>query len=104
MLHAQAGWLVVLAFATGLSVHAFMYGPQGAFIAEQFPARVRYAGSSIAYTFAGVFAGGLAPLAFTKIYQLGKQTGPIVVYAGVALAITVVALLKAPAVHANRPD
>jgi MFS family permease len=104
MLHAQAGWLVVLAFATGLSVHAFMYGPQGAFIAEQFPARVRYAGSSIAYTFAGVFAGGLAPLAFTKIYQLGTQTGPIVVYAGVALAITVVALLKAPAVHANRPD
>jgi MFS family permease len=104
MLHAKAGWMVVLAFATGLSVHAFMYGPQGAFITEQFPARVRYAGSSIAYTFAGVFAGGLAPLAFTKIYQLSRQTEPIAVYTGVALAITLVALLKAPAANANRPD
>ena len=59
----------------------------------QFPVRVRYVGSSVAYTFAGVFAGGLAPLAFTRMYQAGNETGPIVAYAAIALIITVVALL-----------
>ena len=72
-----------------------MYGPQGAFIAEQFPAPVRYAGSSIAYTFAGVFAGGIAPLAFTRIFQLTHATGFIVLYAATALLITIVALRAA---------
>jgi MFS family permease len=92
LLDSKAEWAVIAAFAGGLAVHAFMYGPQGAFIAEQFPVQVRYAGSSIAYTFAGVFAGGLAPLAFTRIYQGTRETGGIVVYTAVALAITVMAL------------
>jgi MFS family permease len=104
MLDSGSELVIVVAFATGLSVHAFMYGPQGAFIAEQFPTQVRYAGSSIAYTFAGVFAGGLAPLAFTKMYQVTKETGPIVVYTAAALVITVVALLKARSVRTGRPD
>ena len=83
----------VAAFALGLGVHAFMYGPQGAFIAEQFPVQVRYAGSSVAYTFAGVFAGGMAPLAFTWLYKMQHDTVPIVVYAAMALSVTVIALL-----------
>jgi MFS family permease len=94
MLDSKSELAIVAAFASGLAVHAFMYGPQGAFIAEQFPAQVRYAGASIAYTFAGVFAGGIAPLMFTKIFQSSHETGGIVVYAGLALVITVVALLK----------
>jgi MFS family permease len=36
--------LIGLAVAVGMMLHAAMYGPQAAFIAEQFPARVRYAG------------------------------------------------------------
>jgi MFS family permease len=95
LLDSRSELAIVGAFVLGLAVHAFMYGPQGAFIAEQFPARVRFAGSSIAYTFAGVFAGGIAPLAFTRIFQSTGQTGGIVVYVGVALTITVVALLAA---------
>ena len=50
-------------------MHAIMYGPQAAFIAEQFPTRVRYAGASLAYTFAGMFAGGIAPMVFTALYR-----------------------------------
>ena len=95
LLDSKSELAIVAAFASGLAVHAFMYGPQGAFIAEQFPARVRYVGASVAYTFAGVFAGGLAPLVFTKLYQANKETGLIVVYAAMALVITVVALLSA---------
>jgi len=93
LLDSKSEIAIVAAFAIGLAVHAFMYGPQGAFIAEQFPTRVRYAGSSVAYTVAGVFAGGLAPLAFTKIFQASQETGGIVVYAAIALLITVVALI-----------
>ena len=100
MLDSKSELAIVAAFASGLAVHAFMYGPQGAFITEQFPARVRYVGASVAYTFAGVFAGGLAPLAFTRIYQAEKETGFIVVYAATALVITVLALLSAR--HSDR--
>jgi MFS family permease len=100
LLDSKSELAIVAAFASGLAVHAFMYGPQGAFIAEQFPVRVRYVGSSVAYTFAGVFAGGLAPLAFTRIYQGSKETGGIVVYAAVALVITVIALLASR--HSDR--
>jgi MFS family permease len=92
LLDSRSGLAIVAAFASGLAVHAFMYGPQAAFIAEQFPPRVRFAGSSIAYTFAGVFAGGIAPMVFTRIFQVSQQTGYIVVYAAFALLITVVAL------------
>jgi len=95
LLDSKSELAIVIAFASGLAVHAFMYGPQAAFIAEQFPTRVRFAGSSIAYTFAGVFAGGIAPLVFTRLYQVSGQTGLIVVYAGIALVITVIALLAA---------
>jgi hypothetical protein len=72
-----------------------MYGPQGAFIAEQFPTRVRYAGSSLAYTFAGVFAGGIAPLAMAALYRAFESTVAVVAYACVALSITALALWKA---------
>jgi MFS family permease len=95
LLDSRSGLAITLAIVGGLIVHAFMYGPQGAFIAEQFPARVRYAGSSVAYTFAGVFAGGIAPLMFTRLYQGWGHTGPIVFYGIVALLITVTALLAA---------
>jgi MFS family permease len=89
-------WLAVgVAIASGLTIHAFMYGPQGAFIAGQFPTRVRYAGSSLAYTFAGVFAGGLAPLAMTALYRAAGSTRVVVAYAIVALVITAFALRKA---------
>jgi MFS family permease len=93
LLDTKSPLAIVGAFTLGLCVHAFMYGPQGAFIAEQFPVQVRYAGSSVAYTFAGVFAGGLAPLAFTWLYKMERDTVPIVVYAVVALSVTVIALL-----------
>jgi MFS family permease len=94
-LDSRSTLAIIGAYAFGGAIHGFMYGPQGAFIAEQFPAGVRYAGSSIAYTFAGVFAGGLAPLAFTRLYQVDRDTGPIVVYVLVALSITVIALIGA---------
>jgi MFS family permease len=98
LLHLKTELAVTAAIVSGLTIHAFMYGPQGAFIAEQFPTRVRYAGSSLAYTIAGVFAGGIAPLAMTGLFREFGTTRVIVMYAATALLITITALAFA------RPD
>jgi MFS family permease len=95
LLQIKTGIAITAAIASGLIIHGFMYGPQGAFIAEQFPTRVRYAGASLAYTFAGVFAGGIAPLAFTALYRAYQTTLVVVLYTGAALLITAIALLVA---------
>ncbi|WP_238152746.1 MFS transporter [Kribbella speibonae] len=83
----------------GLVFHSLMYGPQAAFVSEQFTARLRYTGSSLAYTFAGVIGGALAPLAFT--YFLAKAgTGYVIAaYIIVACSITLVGLRLGRAVR-----
>jgi MFS family permease len=95
MLDSKNELLIGCALASGLAIHAIMYGPQGAFITEQFPARVRYAGASLAYTFAGVFAGGLAPLALTGLFGAYRTPLVAILYVSGALAITAVALRMA---------
>ena len=95
LLQLKTELAVAGAIVSGLIIHAFMYGPQGAFIAEQFPTRVRYAGSSLAYTIAGVFAGGIAPLAMTGLFRKFGATSVIVMYAATALLITITALVMA---------
>jgi MFS family permease len=56
---------VVIGVLGALALHSMMYGPQAAFIAEQFPARLRATGSSLGYTLASGLAGGPAPLILT---------------------------------------
>lgn len=84
--------LIVIAVAVGMVLHASMYGPQAAFIAEQFPARVRYAGSSMAYTLTGIIAGGLAPLLFTALFRAYGSTLALSLYLAGALVVTMVAM------------
>jgi metabolite-proton symporter len=57
--------LVFITVIISLIPHDMLYGPQAALIAEQFPANVRYSGSSIGYQLASVIAGGPAPLIAT---------------------------------------
>ncbi len=83
------------ALVGALVIHAMMYGPQAAFIAERFPTRVRYAGSSLAYTLAGIVGGGIAPAMFAALYRAYGTPAPIVLYTAAALAITLVVLLIA---------
>ena len=47
LLDTRQPLLITLAIVVALIAHAMMYGPQAAFITEQFPTRVRFAGSSI---------------------------------------------------------
>lgn len=93
LLETQQPALVVLAIVVALTVHAMMYGPQAAFIAEQFPTRVRYAGASLAYTLAGIVGGGIAPMVSTALLQSYGTTIAVSSYAAFALLITCVVLL-----------
>src|SRR5262249_31434342 len=48
--------LVFIATFLGLPLHDLQYGPQAAVIAESFPGRVRYSGSSLGYQLASITA------------------------------------------------
>jgi MFS family permease len=85
--------MLILGVLVGLALHALMYGPQAAFITEQFPVRLRYAGSSIAYTLAGVIGGAVAPLIFTALLQRWDSWVPLAGYLILALAITITGLV-----------
>lgn len=88
MLATKQPMLIGLAIVVALTVHAMMYGPQAAFIAEQFPTRVRYAGASLAYTLAGIVGGGIAPMLSTALLQSFGTTLAVSSYAAVALLVT----------------
>ena len=86
---------ICIAVVVGLVIHAMMYGPQAAFVTEQFPTRVRYAGSSLAYTLAGIVGGGFAPLIIATLFKSYGSTLAISLYVTVALCLTVVAVFVA---------
>jgi metabolite-proton symporter len=87
--------LIVAAVVGGLIIHAIMYGPQAAFVTEQFPTKVRYAGSSLAYTLAGIVGGGFAPLIIAALYRSYQSTVAVSLYVLAALALTGIALFAA---------
>jgi metabolite-proton symporter len=51
----------LLMMALGLSLMGLTYGPLGTVISELFPTPVRYTGSSLAFSFAGILGASLAP-------------------------------------------
>jgi metabolite-proton symporter len=86
---------IVVAVVVGLLIHAMMFGPQAAFVTEQFPNRVRYAGSSLAYTLAGIVGGGFAPLIIATLYRSTGSTLSISIYVTIALCLTLISLFAA---------
>lgn len=92
LLDSGSAVLITVALTGALIIHAMMYGPQAAFIAEQFPTRVRYAGASLAYTLAGVVGGGVAPAMFTALFRTYNSTGAVILYVAVALLLTLAVL------------
>jgi len=90
----EPGW-IQSAVVSGFFIHAFLYGPQASFIIEQFPTRVRYSGASIAYTWAGVFGGGIAPLMFGTLLRAYDSSVVLSLYLGAALSVTGLSLLLA---------
>ena len=97
--------LLMLGVVVGLAIHSFMYGPQAAFVTEQFSPRLRYTGSSLAYTLAGLIGGAVAPLLFTALLSSYDSWIPLALYVAVAAAVTIAGLcLGRDSAHAERED
>jgi metabolite-proton symporter len=90
-----AGTIGAVAMMTvGLSLMGLTYGPLGTILSELFPTPVRYTGSSLTFTFAGIFGASLAPYAAT---WLAKNYGLQFVgyYLSLAALLTFIGLLAA---------
>jgi metabolite-proton symporter len=58
----SAGTAAAIAMtAVGLALMGFTYGPLGTVVSELFPTSVRYTGSSLAFSMAGILGASLAP-------------------------------------------
>ena len=82
----------VVMMALGLALMGLTYGPLGTVVSELFPTPVRYTGSSLAFSLAGIFGASLAPYAAT---WLARNYGlPFVgYYLSASAALTFVGLL-----------
>jgi MFS family permease len=90
----SGNYVVITASVTlGLMIHAIMYAPQPAIMAEMFPTRMRYSGVSLGYQVTSIVAGSLAPIVAVKLLEIYDSSVPIAVYLAVACAITLVAVL-----------
>jgi MFS family permease len=88
--------LIVLAAVIALILHAAMYGPQAAFIAEMFPTKVRYTGASMGYQLAGIVGGALAPIISVALLDRFDTSVAVSVYAGAMLLLTIISVFFAP--------
>ncbi|PRC44689.1 MFS transporter, partial [Mycobacterium sp. ITM-2017-0098] len=90
----SGNYVVITAAVTlGLMIHAFMYAPQPAIMAEMFPTRMRYSGVSLGYQVTSIVAGSLAPLIAVKLLDIYDSAVPVAIYLAAACAVTFVAVL-----------
>jgi hypothetical protein len=90
----QIGWVYVAA-AGGFVAHAAMYAVQSSFIAELFPANVRYTGASLGSQLESIIGGGLAPIIAVALLSETGGTLAVSLYTAAALAVTAACVLIA---------
>jgi len=89
----SANYLVIMGgIIIGLVIHAFMYAPQPAIMAEMFPTRMRYSGVSLGYQVTSIVAGSLAPIIAVKLLEVYDSSVPIALYLAGAAVITLIAV------------
>lgn len=86
-----AAWMYI-GIPIGLFFHSLMYGPQAAFVVEQFSPRLRYTGASLAYTIAGVLGGALAPMMFTLLLDVSGSWVWVAAYLAGTCVLTLIGL------------
>src|SRR2546425_69005 len=67
--------LSILIVAIMVSYVGMVYGPIGAFLAEYFPARIRYSSVSVPYHIGNGWGGGLVPVITTAAYVTAQTAG-----------------------------
>ncbi|HVV09935.1 MFS transporter [Amycolatopsis sp.] len=86
---------IIVGVVVALAIHALLYGPQAAMITEQFSPRLRFTGSSLAYTMAGIFGGAVAPLIFTALLSGFNSWVVVALYVTFTAVLTLVGVLLA---------
>lgn len=90
----SGGYLAIMgAVILGLVIHALMYAPQPALMAEMFPTRMRYSGVSLGYQVTAIVAGSLAPIIAVRLLEVYDSSVPIALYLAAAAVITLIAAL-----------
>jgi MHS family shikimate/dehydroshikimate transporter-like MFS transporter len=85
LLAGPACWLIdsrqvgplTLGIVVGLLGPAMMFGPQAAYFAELFGARVRYTGASLGFQLGAVVAGGLSPVVAATLAAASGSLMPV---------------------------
>ena len=72
--------LAILIVAIMVSYVGLVYGPIGAFLAEYFPARIRYTSVSVPYHIGNGWGGGLVPVITTAAYVQTHNLGTALIY------------------------
>jgi len=72
--------LAVLIVAIMVCYVGMVYGPIGAFLAEYFPARIRYSSVSVPYHIGNGWGGGLVPVITTAAYVSTHSLGTALMY------------------------
>jgi MFS family permease len=67
------GFTVAILVGQGI-IQGFLYGPIGAYVAEQFPTDMRYSGASLAYQGASTLGAGFTPMIATGLLLAGGGT------------------------------
>ena len=97
------GWAAIIIF---MQVgHSAMYGPQATFLAEMFPAKIRYSGASLGYQLASVFAGGMSlPVSTALLAWAHNKAWPVSLYIISFCLVTIVATLLAEETYKKHVD
>lgn len=101
LMDAATAASIWLAVSIGLGLgHGAMFGAQGAFFSELFPARVRYTGLSLVQQIGPILGGGLSPLVAAALLMRFNVFWPIAAYMA---AIAVLSAACALALPETRP-
>ena len=96
MMNSLVPALIFLAIVASFIPHDMMYGPQAALIAECFPTRLRYSGSSLGFHLASVIAGGPAPLIATALFAATRSGYAVAGYIAFCAIVSITATLFLP--------
>ena len=102
---ANTNWVLSVALVAIMVCYVGMvYGPIGAFLAEYFPARIRYTSVSVPYHIGNGWGGGLVPIITTSAYlHSNGNLGSALVYPIVVPIVAfIIGLLFMPETRKNK--
>jgi nitrate/nitrite transporter NarK len=92
--------VAIIIVAIMVAYVGMVYGPIGAFLAEYFPARIRYTSVSVPYHIGNGWGGGLVPFITTAAYQATGSLGYALIYPIAVPAVCfVLSLFLMPETH-----